>query len=235
MATNKEIKINGVMTPVTDFSHTSQEIDDATERALEGGAIDQLLAGKAPDGYGIGSVGRTVTDLDDALVSGFYSAIGAANIPSNIVSAQYAQVLVLSLNTGRVTQVYFHNVTGGTGAIAVRRLDGNGWSPWEFINPPMVIDVEYRTTERYQGKPVYVKLVNFGALPNATLKGLDHGIQDMSVPFSIEGHITNGLRTAVSSSDISWSCTSSKLMAITTTDMSTRNAYVKIKYTKTTD
>lgn len=47
MATNKEIKINGVMTPVTDFSHTSQEIDDATTRALEGGAIDQLLAGKA--------------------------------------------------------------------------------------------------------------------------------------------------------------------------------------------
>lgn len=48
MATNKEIKINGVMTPVTDFSHTSQEIDDAVTRALEGGAIDQLLAGKEP-------------------------------------------------------------------------------------------------------------------------------------------------------------------------------------------
>ena len=47
MATNKEININGVMTPVTEFSHTAQEIDDATTRALEGGAIDQLLAGKA--------------------------------------------------------------------------------------------------------------------------------------------------------------------------------------------
>lgn len=47
MATNKEIKINGVMTPVTDFSHTSQEIDDAVTRALEGGEIDTLLAGKA--------------------------------------------------------------------------------------------------------------------------------------------------------------------------------------------
>ena len=47
MATNKEIKINGVMTPVTDFSHTSQEIDDATARALEGGAIDVALQNKA--------------------------------------------------------------------------------------------------------------------------------------------------------------------------------------------
>lgn len=48
MATNKEININGVMTPVTEFDHPAQEIDDATTRALEGGAIDQLLAGKEP-------------------------------------------------------------------------------------------------------------------------------------------------------------------------------------------
>lgn len=47
MATNKEKKINGVMTPVTDFDHSAQEIDDATARALAGGEIDQLLAGKA--------------------------------------------------------------------------------------------------------------------------------------------------------------------------------------------
>ena len=235
MATNKEIKINGVMTPVTDFSHTSQEIDDAVTRALEGGVIDQLLEGKAPDGYGLGSFGKTVTDLNDALASGFYSAIGAANIPTDIISAQYAQVLSIGLNTGRVTQIYFHNVTGGTGAIAVRRLDGNGWSPWEFINPPMVFGVEYRTTERYMGKPVYVKLVNFGSLPNAASKSFAHGIENVSIPFSIEGHITNGFRNAVGQSDVTWSVTANYITAGTSTDMSARSAYVKIKYTKTTD
>lgn len=48
MAVTKEIKIKGVYTEVTDFDHSAQEIDDATARALEGGKIDQLLAGKEP-------------------------------------------------------------------------------------------------------------------------------------------------------------------------------------------
>lgn len=32
----------------------------------------------------------------------------------------------------------------------------------EWINPPMQLGVEYRTTERYLGKPVYVKVVDCG-------------------------------------------------------------------------
>lgn len=48
MATTKEITVNGVVTEVTEFDHSAQEIDDATARALEGGKIDQLLAGKEP-------------------------------------------------------------------------------------------------------------------------------------------------------------------------------------------
>lgn len=37
---------------------------------------------------------------------------------------------------------------------------GTAWSQWEYVNPPMLEGVEYRTTERYNGKPVYAKLVN---------------------------------------------------------------------------
>lgn len=36
-------------------------------------------------------------------------------------------------------------------------------SVYEYANPPMQLGVEYRTTERFFGKPVYVQLVNFGA------------------------------------------------------------------------
>ena len=43
----------------------------------------------------------------------------------------------------------------------------------EWLNPPMILDIEYRTTERHNGKPVYVKLFDFGALPNATMKEKD--------------------------------------------------------------
>ncbi len=35
-------------------------------------------------------------------------------------------------------------------------------SVYEYANPPMQLGVEYRTTERYQGKPVYVKVVDCG-------------------------------------------------------------------------
>ena len=35
----------------------------------------------------------------------------------------------------------------------------------EWLNPPMQLGVEYRTTERHNEKPVYVKAVTTGALP----------------------------------------------------------------------
>lgn len=48
--------------------------------------------------------------------------------------------------------------------------DNGKWQPVEWINPPMVLGTEYRTTERYLGKPVYVKTVNTGNLPGNAAK-----------------------------------------------------------------
>lgn len=36
----------------------------------------------------------------------------------------------------------------------------------EWINPPMQVGVEYRTTERYLGKPVYTQAINCGSMPD---------------------------------------------------------------------
>lgn len=63
---------------------------------------------------------------------------------------------------------------GGMGAIEstdypgcfYREVDG----VVEWVNPPMALGVEYRTTERYNGKPVYCKLMNCGALTANTAK-----------------------------------------------------------------
>lgn len=41
----------------------------------------------------------------------------------------------------------------------------NGETEW--INPPMVEGVEYRTAERYDGMPVYTKRLVFGDMPTA--------------------------------------------------------------------
>ena len=49
------------------------------------------------------------------------------------------------------------------------------WHEWEVVNPPMVVGEEYRTTERYMGKPVYTKLIFCDTLPNTTYKLFPHG------------------------------------------------------------
>lgn len=48
-----------------------------------------------------------------------------------------------------------------------RMVDGEK----EWMNPPMELGVEYRTTERWKGKPVYIKAVNIGTL-SATANAL---------------------------------------------------------------
>ena len=46
----------------------------------------------------------------------------------------------------------------------------------EWINPPMVKDVEYRTTERYKGNPVYIKLREISDVPQeVTSQGSEYG------------------------------------------------------------
>ena len=37
----------------------------------------------------------------------------------------------------------------------------------EWFYPPMELGVEYRTAERFKGKPVYVKLLEMDTMPNA--------------------------------------------------------------------
>ena len=62
-----------------------------------------------------------------------------------------------------------------------RQYYSGTWHDWECVNPPLREGVEYRTKERYLGKPVYTKLINFGALPNATNKKVAHGASPSQV------------------------------------------------------
>jgi hypothetical protein len=67
-----------------------------------------------------------------------------------------------------------------------RNSDGT-WNEWEWVNPPMVGGVEYRTTERYLGEPVYVFLYDLGY---ADLTGtFAHGLP---VKRSISVNLING-------------------------------------------
>ena len=75
-----------------------------------------------------------------------------------------------------------------TGHKAYRTSVDNGatWGEWIYETPPMQVGVAYRTAERRNGKPVYIKLVDFGLLPANDSKSVDIGIQASRV-FALDG------------------------------------------------
>lgn len=46
----------------------------------------------------------------------------------------------------------------------------------EWINPPVVLGEEYRTTERWNGHAVYTTLINCGKFPSNSIKGITHNL-----------------------------------------------------------
>ena len=63
----------------------------------------------------------------------------------------------------------------------------NGDLTWgnNYVNPPMLLGVEYPTIERFNGKVVFAKVVDCGKLPAATEKSVAHGITDATTFLSV--------------------------------------------------
>lgn len=193
----------------------------------------------APGGFGLGTSNpRHIDDANNALESGwYYLDASTLNGPE---SAEYSNVmLVLTRNSNPQTVQVSFNVTDL--AFELRRVCTNGvWSPWEWVNPPMQLGVEYRTTERYNSKPVYVKTVSLGLIENHTSKSVEHGISNFescvecsgfSGPINLVGsggvdsiYATTSRVGIDTNGSFSSAATSSKL-----------NTVAIIKYTKTTD
>lgn len=139
-------------------------------RAADAAAVGTALAGKAPSGYGLGNPQTgDLESLDSYKQPGWYRFGGSFTVYNYTVSAFYMHVTAWDENncTQTVCLVY-----SGT-PIIQRHCYGGNWQPWEWVNPPMGTGVEYRTTERWNGKPVYKKLVNMRTLPAAGLAFVD--------------------------------------------------------------
>lgn len=116
----------------------------------------------------------------------------------------------------------------------------------EWFNPPLEIGIEYRTTERWIKKPVYVKAIDCKALPNAGYKTVSVGASGLEKVIDVSGcavNTENGDFYSIPCTNFDSSVhnvglyvTGSQSIAISTQfDRSSYNAYVKVKYTKTTD
>lgn len=126
----------------------------------------------APSGFGWGEelpqLVSTAAEVDAITAN---SIVRYANDSTNLVDGdsgsytRYAIVVTYTVNaTDKAQDVYGYG-GGAHGDVMLHRgRFGNTWLPWEWVNPPMQFGVEYRTTERYLGKPVYVKVVSLGKL-----------------------------------------------------------------------
>ena len=213
---------------------------------------DTLLAGKAPAGYGLGGKGKNLTSSDDLntiFQNGWY--YWRADVPQNAptqwptgVSA-YCMMRVWCYESGKAIQE-ISSVNYDLKYTLKRVCRNNVWTV-EWDNPPMVLGVEYRTTERYMEKPVYKKMIQFGNIAASnTWKEVTYTDETTVVPFAYGGHMASGdaipgMATYTGNTgdfvsvtlDIGICKNTIGIMAHDNTKQPT--AYVWVKYYKTTD
>lgn len=198
----------------------------------------------APAGYG--SFGEKWLSISAATTEEEQNAALSA-VYSELVNDTACQIKIYprvgNLSLGTVGYGRLYRAWDGYGGLEVciygnqflhKSLWNGVWRPWEWVNPPMQLGVEYRTTERYNDKPVYVKMVNFGTMPNATTKSVAHGVGSFDKCIAIYGnwHVYNLLGAPEITS---FYANTVNVNIRTSTDCSPYSAYVVIKYTKTTD
>ena len=181
------------------------------------------MVGAAPAGFGLGEPVPPQIELADIYKSGFYRCwLQKSNgDPANGWHTLHA-----------IVNGHYNNVqlSGAASSGYVRRNKWNGvWDPWEWVNPPMEIGVEYRTTERYCGDPVYTQVMNLGYIGKGP-HAIEHGIH---VKEAIGLTVINsgyGDFTHITSVDPSFTPT---VININPSEWAMGNTKVILRYTKT--
>lgn len=200
------------------------------------------VSGVAPAGYGLGEYAPTLISNCNILRNGWYQVdASTANIPDVGLTSG---VLRIDEATGDlVYQSLYLYVPGKVHKMERVHFSGT-WYPWEWVNPPMSVGVEYRTVERYQGKPVYVKLVDCGALPNSASKSISISDDTTVRCFDIvTGTNSSGMVLPTASfggtnlnREVAITSNGSSILIVTNFNGSSyTNTYVLVKYYKTTD
>lgn len=202
--------------------------------------------GAAPDGFGLGiDYGGNVPggDINNATKNGWYSLAGtelnAPTVDDGVQSVTGAMLFVQSSRSDRSKVQWMTIGNAGFFGYTLRRYynpTSTEWSSWEWINPPMQTGVEYRTTERWNGKPVYAKLIDFGSLPNISRKTISHNIQNVQSIVDIAATASNGaIMNDMELAGSNFTANNSVIACQSSVDQSSFTATVLLKYTKTSD
>ena len=124
-----------------------------------------------------------------------------------------------------------------TGVRMQRCKKAGAWLPWECVNPPMNVGVEYRTTEKYLDKPVYVMVVDMGHLPNNSFiqKRLPAGARPIRATGVMSNSTTIPGHDPATGKTVELSCYDERVWIKTDHDYSAMTAIATVWYTKTTD
>ena len=205
--------------------------------------LDTALQNKAPAGYGLGGQSKFISssdDLNDAVYDGWYCfEAPPINAPllDGVNAIGYSSMLVSNrIPSLYVTQEIFCYNSWEAHNCVLRRCRINGeWKPWEWVDPPMIPGIEYRTTERWNGAPVYAQLFDCSPLPNATTKVFPvegNYADNISVVVDYGGMSTYYGQSLQNKGFVSLNVTQSKISITTEVDYSAGNAYVWVKYVK---
>ena len=119
-----------------------------------------------------------------------------------------------------------------TGCYYVESDSGIYW-----LNPPMILDQEYRLMERWMGKEVYTRIISFGKLPSSGIRTINNVPSDENMIYLYGYAWKNG-----SFSDLPMGASGSlgayayivdtSLSVRVSTDLSSYSAWFVLKYTK---
>lgn len=153
-------QISGAVAPVR--YDVAQDLTSG-QKAQARGNIDA-----APGGFGLGGGSKALTpddDLNDIWEAGWYAWDAP---PKNAPTVGGSLIPYCSMNVlNKGSNYNMHQIARTFEGYEIRRYyDGSQktWSEWAWANPPMMIGVEYCTTEYYMGKPVYTQIKQFDNL-----------------------------------------------------------------------
>lgn len=139
-------------------------------------------------------------------------------------------------------------VNAGVSVIAANQItDIRNLARTAKIDPETLSFGNYSTTEKQlpftwvDGKPIYRKTVNCGALPNNTTKDVAHGISGLATVVNLYGSFTNGTihfaENRIDPNDITLGIgtfiNGANITLMTKSNRSSFTGYVTIEYTKT--
>ena len=191
---------NGQMTYVDENGNEHLLFPNTKIDRVEG--LPEELAAKAPSGFGYGEVPVSLgtADNEETFVANLTEQFNKTVSRTRKVrftwggGAWTGELWNAGNNYGVLTAYSYavQNVGFVVQKVIRNCVDGE-WQPWEYENPPMRSGVEYRTTERYLGKPVYAKVITGKALAVADTTvsislGVGSGVITNLVDFIITHH-----------------------------------------------